>query len=73
MSTKATRVKACELAAQCIAGQFVTGDISASKLMSLCVFFENYIDIGAEKTEEAMHLLRPRKVKNLKVVAGGKL
>ena len=41
--------------------------------MSLCVFFENYIDAGSEATEQAMHLLSRRKVKGFKVIAGGRL
>ena len=72
-STRAVRTKACELAATCVQGQFITGEISAQKLMALCVFFENYIVLGAEGTEKEMRLLRPRKAKHLKVVAGGKL
>jgi len=69
----ATRIKACELAAQCVQGQFISGEISAAKLMSLCIFFENYIDIGAAATEADMHLLSRRRVKRLKIIAGGKL
>jgi hypothetical protein len=71
--SKATRVKAAKLAAQCVAGQFISGEISAQKLFSLCVFFESWIELGGNETEKRMRLLRQRKVKNLKVVAGGKL
>lgn len=41
--------------------------------MSLCIFFENYIDIGAERTEQEMHMLQRRKTKKFKVIAGGLL
>lgn len=70
---RSTRVKACELAAQCVQGQFITGEMSAAKLMALCIFFESYIDGGAKKTEQDMRLLSRRKVKNFRIVSGGKL
>ena len=66
---RATRIKACELAASIAAGHTYDG----ARLMSLCVFFENYIDTGADATEAAMHMLSRRKVKGFKVIAGGKL
>ena len=70
--SRSTRVKACELAAQCVQGQFVSGEMNAAKLMSLCIFFESYIDKGADATDADMRLLSRRRVKQLKVVAGGK-
>lgn len=73
MASRATRIKACELATACIAGQYLAGDLNAAKLMALCVFFENYIDLGADKTENLMHLLSQRKTKKLRIIAGGKL
>lgn len=72
ISRRATRIKACELAAQCMQGQAAMDSIGA-RLMSLCVFFENYIDVGAAATDEDMRLLSRRRVKNLKVVSGGRL
>ena len=66
---RGTRIKACELAASIVAHHEYDG----AHLMSLCVFFENYIDEGADATEQAMHLLSRRRVKGFKVVAGGKL
>ena len=68
-----TREKAAELAVQCVQGQVAVGAV-ASRLMSLVVFFETYLAMGMDYTEEHMHLLAPRKVKGtkLKIVAGRK-
>jgi len=71
-SSRATRIKACELAAQCLQGQAASEAIGA-RLMSLCIFFENYIDVGATATEADMRMLSRRRVKRLKVVAGGRM
>lgn len=70
---KTTRIKACELAAQCMQGHGLAFDGIGARLMSLCVFFENYIDLGAAGTEKNMRMLSRRKLKNFKIVAGGKL
>lgn len=72
-SRRATRVKACELAAQCMQGHGLAFEGIGSRLMSLCILFETYIDEGAEGTEEKMRMISRRKVKNFKVVAGGQL
>ncbi len=69
VSQRATRIKACQLAAQMLQNHEYDG----GKLMSLCVFFETYIETGADATEQAMHLLSRRKVKGFKVIAGGRL
>lgn len=69
-STRAVRIKACELAASMAS---IEGNTNASRLMSLCVFFETYIMTGADQTESSMHLLRGRRVKNLKLITGGAL
>lgn len=47
-STRKTRIKACELAAQVMAERVF--DTPAPMLWSLAVFFENYIDKGAKAT-----------------------
>lgn len=67
------RLKAAELAAQCVQGQVADGAI-ASRMMSLVVFFETYLAFGMDYTEEQMHLLAPRKIKGtkLKIIAGRK-
>jgi hypothetical protein len=68
---RATRIKAAELAAQCLQGE---GDSPiGAKLLSLCIFFETYINEGADATENAMRLISRRKVGKLKVVTGGRL
>ena len=71
--SRASRIKACELAAQCMQGHGLAFDRIGSRLMSLCVFFENYIDQGADATERDMRMLTRRKVKKYKVIAGGQL
>ena len=68
---RANRIKACELAAQVVGS--IEGDVSAAKLMALTIFFESYIEHGSEWTSDNMKLMSRRKVKNLRVVAGGKL
>lgn len=72
-SGRATRVKAAELAAQCLGAEMAAGGATAARLMSLVIFFELYIDRGADATEEAMRLLKPRRRGKLQVVAGGNL
>jgi len=42
-----------------------------ARLFSLVVFFETYIDNGADVTEVSMRLLSRRKTKKLMVIAGG--
>lgn len=71
-SYKATRIKACELAAQMMHGQGAADDIG-SRLMSLVVFFETYIDCGCDETDKRMKLLQKTRGKRLRVVAGGRL
>jgi hypothetical protein len=70
---RASRIKACELAAQCMQGHGLAFDGIGARLMSLCIFFEHYIDLGADATETDMQILSRRKVKKYKVVAGGQL
>ena len=70
-STRQIRIKACEFAAH-VVGK-IEGDLTAAKLMALTVFFESYILKGCDATEREMRLLSRKKVKHLKVVAGGKL
>lgn len=72
-SRRATRIKAAELATQCLGSEVAAGGATAGRLMALVIFFEMYIDHGADATEKAMHLLSPRGRANLKVVAGGNL
>lgn len=69
-----TRLRACELAAQCLQGQLTEGAHGA-RLMALVIFFETYIDLGCDETERRMRLLRPKKLDGtkLRVVAGGGL
>jgi hypothetical protein len=66
------RTKACEFAAQMMEGEGMSGDI-ASRLMSLCVFFEMYIISGSAETEKCMRILSKRKTKKFRVIAGGNL
>lgn len=54
-------------------GHGLAFDGIGSRLFSLCIFFENYIDQGSAKTESDMRLISRRKVKKFKVVAGGQL
>ena len=63
------RTTACELAVRMMSTQ----TFSSSRLMALCVFFENYIELGAHETDRVMHLLTSRKTQKLHVVSGGKL
>lgn len=75
ISGRTTRVKACELAAQCMQGQCDPSIGVGSRLMSLVVFFEVYIAEGADECERRMKLLsrdvRGAKRKNWRVIAGG--
>ena len=71
--SKATRIKACELAAQCIGPEVATGGSTAGRLMALAVFFEMFIERGANETERRMKLMGGRKGKKLRLVAGGNL
>ena len=49
------RIKAAELAAQCVQGQVADG-LVAGRLMSLVVFFETYLSFGSDRTEEGYAL-----------------
>lgn len=71
--SKSVRIKAAELAAQCFHGEFENGGPMIGRLFALCVFFEQYIVTGANATEKSMKLLSRKKVKQLKVIAGGKI
>jgi hypothetical protein len=66
-------MKAAELSAQCLGNSLASGGAIAGRLMALVIFFETYIDHGADVTEATMHLLSPRKVRKLRVIAGGNL
>ncbi len=72
-SKRSTRIEAARLAAQCLGAEMAAGGATAARLMSLVIFFEMYIDHGADATEEAMRLLKPRGRGKLKIVAGGNL
>jgi len=72
-SRRSTRIKAAELAAQCLGSELAAGGATAGRLMALVVFFETYIDQGTDATEGAMKLLSGRRKANLKVIAGGNL
>ncbi len=72
-SRRKTRIKAAELAAQCLGSEMAAGGATAGRLMALVIFFELYIDHGADATEKEMRLLEPRECGELKVVAGGNL
>lgn len=61
--SKKTRIKACELAAEVMAGR--PNELCVPHLWSLAVFFENYIDLGADGTRRDFG---PKKPKKLKVV-----
>ncbi len=65
------RAKACELAANALGPEL--NSTNGARLMALCVFFELYIREGSDETERKMHLMAPRKVKSLSVIAGGNL
>lgn len=71
ITKRETRIKACELAAQCMQGHGLAFEGIGARLMSLCVFFESFIEKGSSGTEEEMRLLSRRKVKKFKIVAGG--
>ena len=74
-SSRAVRIKAAELAAQCMSG--VTPEKGyGGQMMSLLVLFETYIIKGCDATENEMKLLSHKvrgAKRNLRVVAGGKL
>lgn len=72
-SRRATRIKAAELAAQCLGGEIAAGGAVAGRLMALVVFFEIYIDHGSDYTEKSMKLLSGRTKKKLRIIAGGNL
>ena len=72
-SRRSTRIKAAELAAQCLGAELASGGAVAARLFALVIFFEVYIDHGAERAEEDLKLLEPRDGVSLKVVAGGNL
>lgn len=63
-SSRATRVKACELAATVMAGR--PDEAFVPILWSLCVFFENYIDEGADGTRRYFGPKKPVKLKIVK-------
>lgn len=63
-SEKSSRVKACELAATVMAGR--PEDAPAPLIWSLCVFFENYIDLGASATKKDLGPKKPRKLQAVK-------
>jgi hypothetical protein len=69
-SLKSDRIKACELAAQVMQGAGMDGAIGP-RLMSVTVFFENYIAEGCGATDKYMRLLEPRQRKALRLVRGG--
>ncbi len=64
VSRRATRIKACELAAT-VLGNDASERPYVPRLWSLCVFFESYIDKGADGT---LKDFGPRKPTKLKVV-----
>lgn len=72
-SRRSTRIKAAELAAQCLGGEMAAGGAVAGRLFGLVIFFELYIDHGTDRAEQEMHLLEPREGQALRVVAGGNL
>jgi hypothetical protein len=72
-SRRATRIKAAELAAQCLGSEMAAGGAVAARLFGLVIFFELYIDHGANKTEAAMKLMGGRRKAKLRVIAGGNL
>ena len=63
-SNKATRIKACELAAVVMAGR--PDDILCPLLWSTAVFFECYIDGGATATMKDFGPKRPVRLKRVK-------
>lgn len=67
-SRRSTRIKACELAAQVMRHRDSPEPL-APQLWSLCVFFECYINDGANATAKPFG---PKKPKKLKIVRGGK-
>lgn len=73
MATRATRVKAAELAAQCLGAELAAGGATAGRLFALVIFFEIYIERGANAVQEDMRLLGSRRRGKLRVVAGGNL
>lgn len=69
---KLTRLEAARLAAIMLQPHAAEPGIG-QRTLALCILFESYINTGASQTERDMHLLAPRKVKNLQVLAGGNL
>lgn len=64
---KSTRVKAAELAAQCMQGQCADGTVG-SRLAALVVFFESYIEEGITITDQQMKLLGKCRIKELVLI-----
>jgi hypothetical protein len=58
---RASRIKACKLAAKVMAGR--PDDQVVPMLWSLCVFFENYIDCGAKWTQKDFGPKKPVKLR----------
>lgn len=69
-SLKKDRVKACELAAACMAGKG-DADPIMPRLWSLTVFFEQYITFGAAGTSKDFGPKKPAKLKVVKPRHGG--
>lgn len=63
-SRRATRVKACELAAQVMAGR--PYEVPAPLLWSLAVFFETYSDAGCAATRKGFGPKNPIKLRVVK-------
>ena len=61
---------ACELAATVMSGR--GGETPCPTLWALCVFFENYIDLGAEATSEDFGPGGGPSATVLKLIRGGK-
>jgi len=55
------RIKACELAAQVMAGRI--NEIAIPQLWSYAVFFETYINEGAKSTQKDFGPKKPCKLK----------
>ena len=62
--SKATRIKACELAAIVMAGR--PSETPSPLVWSLAVFFENYIDKGANGTAKDFGPKKPAKLHAIK-------
>lgn len=65
--SKSTRVRACELAATVMASH-ESGEPYAPKIWSLCVFFEQYIEFGADGTMKDFGPKKRRKAPVIKLV-----